>query len=153
MLKYYCSGPCVRNTSVKHVKFTQADSGRLPMKQSSRLLTLYLNWVQPHAGSSSFLVNRPWVSEIHLNFTRRFKKDFNETTIYNIFKMMFLKLNKNDLSCSLAASVTLLASAWVALSLSEEQYAFYTMYRQCSIVFIFDLSVLEVYQICLMLVS
>lgn len=38
---------------------------------------------------------------------------------------MFLKLNKNDLSYSFAASVTLLASAWVALSLSEEQYAFY----------------------------
>ena len=66
---------------------------------------------------------------------------------------MFLKLNKNDLSCSLAASVTLLASAWVTLSLSEEQYAFYAMYRQCTIVFIFDFSVLEVYQICLMLVS
>ena len=55
---------------------------------------------------------------------------------------MFLKLNKNNLPCSYAASVILLASAWVVLSLSEEQYAFYAMYRQCSIVFIFDFSVL-----------
>ena len=60
--------------------------------------------------------------------------------------MMFLKLNRNDLPCSCAASVTLFASAWVALSLPEEQHVFYAMYRQCSIVFIFvDFSILEVY--------
>jgi len=58
---------------------------------------------------------------------------------------MFLKLNTNDLPCSCAASVTLFASAWVALSLSEEQYVFYAMYRKCSIVFIFDFFILEVY--------
>ena len=47
---------------------------------------------------------------------------------------MFLKLITNDLPCSCAASVTLFASAWVALSLSEEQYVLFSMPCTASVV-------------------
>ena len=68
---------CVRNTSVKHVKFAQADSGRLPIKFCLWAQAVFRHFIWTgcnlYAVSSSFLLNRPWVSEIHLSFTRRFK--------------------------------------------------------------------------------